>query len=73
MKTETLPPLDTTTVTMTTNQIKSLRIKFKQSRDGSHDFKEFCSRIYLEPVGDAVVLKWCGMWLCIEPDGYCHS
>jgi len=21
----------------------------------------------------AVVVKWCGMWLCIERDGYCHS
>lgn len=22
---------------------------------------------------DAVVIKWCGMWLCIETDGYCHT
>ena len=21
----------------------------------------------------AIVLHWCGMWLCIERDGYCHS
>lgn len=21
----------------------------------------------------AVVVHWCGMWLCIETDGYCHS
>ena len=21
----------------------------------------------------AVVVQWCGMWLCIEADGYCHS
>ena len=21
----------------------------------------------------AVALPWCGMWLCIEPDGYTHS
>ncbi len=22
---------------------------------------------------NAVVVQWCGMWLCIERDGYCHS
>lgn len=22
---------------------------------------------------DAVVVPWCGMWLCIEKDGYTHS
>lgn len=21
----------------------------------------------------AVVVEWCGMWLCIEKDGYCHT
>ena len=21
----------------------------------------------------AIVLHWCGMWLCIEQDGYCHT
>lgn len=21
----------------------------------------------------AIVVPWCGMWLCIEADGYCHS
>jgi hypothetical protein len=21
----------------------------------------------------AVTVPWCGMWLCIEQDGYCHS
>ena len=21
----------------------------------------------------AVAVQWCGMWLCIEKDGYCHS
>ena len=22
---------------------------------------------------DAIALPWCGMWLCIETDGYTHS
>lgn len=22
---------------------------------------------------NAVTVPWCGMWLCIETDGYCHS
>jgi hypothetical protein len=21
----------------------------------------------------AVAVYWCNMWLCIEPDGYCHT
>lgn len=21
----------------------------------------------------AIVARWCGMWLCIERDGYCHT
>ena len=21
----------------------------------------------------AITLPWCGMWLCVEPDGYCHT
>jgi hypothetical protein len=21
----------------------------------------------------AIAVPWCGMWLCIERDGYCHS
>jgi hypothetical protein len=23
--------------------------------------------------GDAVVVRWQGMWVCIEPDGYAHT
>ena len=22
---------------------------------------------------NAVAVEWCGMWLCIETDGYCHT
>jgi hypothetical protein len=22
---------------------------------------------------EAVVVRWCGMWICIERDGYAHS
>ena len=22
---------------------------------------------------DAITVKWQGMWLCIETDGYCHT
>lgn len=22
---------------------------------------------------DAITVQWCGMWLCIETDGYTHS
>ena len=24
-------------------------------------------------MNDAITVKWCGMWLCVEVDGYTHS
>lgn len=46
-------------------------------RDGSHrgmTYKEF--RRTVQPTfgcDGAVVLQWCGMWVCIEKDGYGHT
>lgn len=37
-------------------------------------YREF--RLSVQPTfgcDGAVVVQWCGMWLCIEEDGYCHS
>jgi hypothetical protein len=30
-------------------------------------------RATVEPGPDCVLVRWCGMWLGIEPDGYTHS
>jgi hypothetical protein len=34
-------------------------------------YKEFRKRV--QPGFDCVMVKWCGMWLGIEQDGYTHS
>lgn len=37
-------------------------------------YRAFRKRVY--PVfasGGAVAVSWCGMHLCIEPDGHCHT
>lgn len=37
-------------------------------------YKDFRRRVYPTFGCDgAVTINWCGMWLCIEKDGYCHS
>lgn len=37
-------------------------------------FKQFLKGVYSTfGCDNAVTVKWCGMWLCIETDGYCHS
>lgn len=37
-------------------------------------FEEFLDTV--QPtfgMDNAVVVRWCDMWLCIERDGYCHT
>lgn len=53
-------------------QVSLLR-KWRQNDQGL-SFLEF-RRKTQSTVGcnDAIVIQWCGMWLCIETDGYTHS
>ena len=34
-------------------------------------YRQFRSAV--QPGYDCVMVRWCGMWLGIEPDGYTHS
>jgi len=45
--------------------------KYKQSPDGAKSYIEFRRRVIRD--FDCLMLKWCGMWLGIEQDGYTHS
>lgn len=56
---------------MNIEQMWSLYRKFKQNPDGSVGFTDFMQRA--EPGSDYIMIWWCGMWLGIELDGYCHS
>ncbi len=56
---------------MTREQIDSIRRKAEQSKENPNEL------LYkAQPTigcDGAVALPWCGMWLCIERDGYTHS
>ena len=59
-------------VALTKNQQQSLLRKWKQSDQGMsyRAFRRTVEPMFRDP---AVVVKWCGMWLAIEPNGYTHS
>jgi len=59
---------------ITKPQQKSLLLKFQQSPSGHETYLSFRRSCQLMMFGDgAIVVKWCNMWLAIEPDGYAHS
>lgn len=59
-------------VEMTDAQKQTLVKKWKiDSQDLTLD--EFISSAVPMFHDDAIVVRWCGMWLCIETDGHCHT
>jgi hypothetical protein len=52
-------------------QMTSLFRKWKQSHQNM-SWLDFAASAWLGP-DDCVVIKWSGMFLAIETDGYCHS
>ena len=75
-----IPAVETRTIPvnevfMTKEQVGSLYDRWKLIRETERKtFGEFLSTV--QPTfgcDDAVVVKWCGMFLIIEKDGYCHS
>lgn len=60
-------------VEMTEKQRHALERKWKQDDQGM-TWQEFLESA--EPTfgcDNAIAVKWCNIWLCIETDGYCHS
>lgn len=58
----------------TKEQFKALLRKYDQNDSGYPSFLDF--RKAVQPtfgMDGAVVVNWCGMWLCIEEDGYTHT
>ena len=55
-------------IALTKNQQQALLRKWSMDNQGM-SYRSF--RRGVEPMvcDPAVVVKWCGMWLCIEPDG----
>ena len=60
-------------VKLTKDQQTKLALKWNQSNQGM-TYLQF--RRSVEPFcccDDAIMVKWCGMWLGIETDGYSHA
>jgi hypothetical protein len=58
---------------VTEPQYNKLVDKWRQADEG-RTFTAFLESV--QPTfgcDGAVAVRWCGMWLCIERDGYCHS
>ena len=62
---------------LTKPQAQTLRRKWidGQHENGSTRGVSYLSfRRTVEPTYDAsVMVQWCGMWLCVERCGYCHT
>ena len=58
---------------LTDKQLSKLWKKWRQSHQGV-SFGDFLKGA--QPTigcNDAIIVQWCGMWLCIEKDGSCHT
>lgn len=61
---------------ITRKQRETLKRKWLQAdlQSKGIPYREFRKSIWgTAGLDGAVVVQWCGMWLCIETDGYCHS
>ena len=57
-------------VQLTKPQRIALKWKHEQDNQGL-SYREF--RKTVQPGYDCIMVRWCGMWLGIEKDGYTHS
>jgi len=55
---------------LTKAQRKALHRKWVQE---NQNMTYLAFRRTVEPGWGCIMVKWCGMWLGIEPDGYTHS
>jgi hypothetical protein len=60
---------------ITAAQFRALRRKYEQNADQASSFEEFLTRVSPGGIGtdQYILVRWCGMWLGIETDGYTHS
>jgi hypothetical protein len=57
---------------MTPAQTEAVNRKYAQDPDGSPSLKHFYTRVK-PAIGGYCSIRWCGIWLGIEKDGYTHS
>lgn len=66
--------LEHTPIPMTKAQYQALVRKFAQNPSGHATWRGFLqSAQQTFGCDSAITVRWCGMWLCIETDGYTHT
>jgi hypothetical protein len=60
-------------VVTTREQRLALKRLFERSPDGASNYLAFRRRARLMFGDNVLMIKWCRMWIGIEPDGYTHS
>jgi hypothetical protein len=59
---------------ITKNQTQALAKLYSRMESPGESFLSFRRKAGPMLCGDgALVIRWCDMWIAIEPDGYCHS
>lgn len=58
---------------LTKEQAGGLFMKWMQDHNGMTLQEFFLSAKPTFGMDGAVIVQWCGMWLAVEKDGYCHS
>jgi hypothetical protein len=58
---------------ITEQQMDALTRKWNQDAQGISLIDFIKSAVPTFGCDGAIAVRWCGMWLCIERDGYCHS
>ncbi len=58
---------------MTKEQTATLERKHTQSDQGLTLAEFMASAEPTFGAEGAIAVPWCGMWLCVETDGYCHT
>ena len=58
---------------MNRQQLEALYRVFCRDPDGSQSFLAFRRRAMRATFDNSYMIRWCDMWLGIEPDGYTHS
>jgi hypothetical protein len=47
---------------------------YQKDPDHKPTYRRFRSYVQLPPYQDgSIMIFWCGMWVCIELDGYAHT
>ena len=58
---------------ITRQQAESLFRKWEHASGGISYLQFRRGIVPVYGTDSAFCIQWCGMWVCIEPDGYCHT